>query len=791
MLQQALALHRAGRLAEAAGAYRAILARDPAHREALRLLATLEAARGNADAALPLVARLHGVPADGPAACIALAGLAAGARRFDLAAAAYARAVALGDATAGTLNDGGIAFAQAGRLADALAWLERAVATDPAHAMAHANRGLVLQALGRHADALAAFDRALALQPDYPEAWNNRGRSLGALARHREALASFERALALRPDFPEAAANRAVAQQVLARESAAAPSGDAMEALARIGPQHPSYADARNDRGSLLLDAGRAEEALADYDRALAARPAFAVAHANRAKALTALGRDDEALAALDRALAGDAPFAEALAQRGALHAGAKRHAAAAADFERALALEPEMPLVPGLLLHARMQRCDWQDFAALRERAIAGARDGRRTASPLVMLSLTDDPAVQAACARAAAQAAWPVPGTALWTGDRYGHARLRIAYLSSDFDEHAVAFLLAGVLEVHDRARVEVVAVSSGRPMPDSPMRARIVRACDRFVDVHGRTDREVAQALRALEADVVVDLNGPTLGSRTGALAWRPAPVQVAYLGFPGTCGATFVDGLLADRFVVPAGERAHYVEHVVDLPEVFQANDRARAIAPVPARAAVGLADDAFVFCAFANSYKIVPEMFARWMRVLAAVPRGVLWLLDGDGVPEHLRAAAARAGVDPARLAFAPRLPYAAHLARYALADFALDTLPFNGGATVSDALWAGVPVLTTPGRAFAARMAGSLLTALGVPELVTADGAAYETQAIALAHDPARLAALRARVAEGRTASPVFDTARFTRHLEAVFAGLSERAMASGVRHVI
>ncbi|MGH8723060.1 MAG: tetratricopeptide repeat protein, partial [Burkholderiales bacterium] len=330
-----------------------------------------------------------------------------------------------------------------------------------------------------------------------------------------------------------------------------------------------------------------------------------------------------------------------------------------------------------------------------------------------------------QRRCAELHVRSSTPAPSPPLWNGERYGHARIRVAYLSADFCEHATAYLMAGLFECHDRSGFETVAISYG-PDDGSPMRARLARAFDRFVDARVLPDARIARLLRDMEIDIAVDLKGLTTDTRFGILAHRPAPVQVAYLGYPGTCGAGFIDYVLADRFVLPEAERRHWTEKVAYLPDCYQVNDAAQSIAArVPDRAAAGLPEAGFVFCSFNNSYKILPRLFDVWMRLLRAVPGSVLWLLEDNAIARlNLEREAASRGIDAARLVFAPRLPHAEHLARHRLADLFLDTLPVNAHTGASDALFAGLPLVTCAGKAFAGRVAGSLLHAVGLPELV-------------------------------------------------------------------
>jgi predicted O-linked N-acetylglucosamine transferase (SPINDLY family) len=358
-------------------------------------------------------------------------------------------------------------------------------------------------------------------------------------------------------------------------------------------------------------------------------------------------------------------------------------------------------------------------------------------------------------------------------------------VAYLSADFHDHATAYLMAEFFERHDSTRFETIAISFGPDRQDG-MRQRLRQAFGQFIDVRGHSDAEVAQLLRSLEVDIAVDLKGYTQDCRTGILARRCAPVQVNYLGFPGTMGAPYIDYIVGDATVTPPGCERFYTEHIVRLPHSYQVNDRQRAIAAqTPTRQQQGLPDEGFVFACFNNNYKITPEVFGIWMRLLAQVQGSVLWLLaDNDAAPAHLRSEAAARGIDSRRLVFAPRAPLPEHLARHRLADLFLDTLPYNAHTTASDALWAGLPVLTCLGASFAGRVAASLLRAAGLPELVATSLADYEALAFALATTPGRLAALRARLERSRLECPLFDTAAFVRSMERAYEEMVRRARA-------
>jgi protein O-GlcNAc transferase len=564
--------------------------------------------------------------------------------------------------------------------------------------------------------------------------------------------------------------------------------GSHADALAQLDVAlklNPKSASAHNSRGVALGKLKRVADALASFDRAIALQPDNAEALSNRANALRELDRPEEALASCDRAIAFKPDYAEALNNRANVLLRLKRYQEAAGDFERTLKVAPDFAYAKGMLLYAKMQLCDWRAFDREIDEMTAAVRAGRRATAPFAFLSQSGAPGDQLLCARSWVREKCPPAPTALYRGDKYRHDRIRVAYVSADFGDHPTSYLLAGLIEEHDRDRFKVTGVSLGAGAPGD-MRSRIAGAFDQFIDARSKDDREAAALLRHLEIDIAVDLMGFTHESRPGIFALRPAPVAVNYLGFPGTMGADYVDYVIADRFVIPPERQGDFCERIACLPDVFQVNDSKRRMSErAPSRHAAGLPETGFVFCAFGNSYKITPVMFEVWMRLVREVDGSVLWLLGGStGVEQNLRREAQARGVAAERLIFAPRVPYADYLRRYQLADLFLDTAPFNGGATASDALWAGLPLITWSGEAFAARMAGSLLRAAGLPELVTSSLEDYARTALALAQDPAALAALKARLAENRATCALFDSARFRRHLEAAYQTMWQRHQA-------
>lgn len=437
--------------------------------------------------------------------------------------------------------------------------------------------------------------------------------------------------------------------------------------------------------------------------------------------------------------------------------------------------IRPDFPEALTELVHQRQHLCDWSGLDALQHRIREAVRAGVKSISPFHFLALQSDPGEQLLCARQWARKLETLARPRSLTFQREPGRTIRLGYISADFGEHAMGYHLAELFELHDRARFETVAFSIG-PDDHSPMRQRLSRAFDRFVEIKHLPHRPAAELIREHEVDILVDLMGYTKDGRPEILAFRPAPVQVNWLGFPGTMGASFIDYIIADPFIIPDGFEGFYSEKIVRLPDSYQPNDRKRAVAPPQPRAAYDLPDDAFVFCSFNQAYKITPELFSAWMDILRQVPGSVLWLVrDHVRVAENLRREAEARGVSPDRLVFAPRLPLSEHLARYCVAGLALDTFPYTSHATASNALWAGCPVVTRAGETFASRVAGSLLRAAGLAELVTTDLEAYKALAVRLASRPDELARLKERLAAGRDSSALFDTPRFTRQLEQAY----------------
>lgn len=687
--------------------------------------------------------------------------------RLQEAEAIYREILTLEPQQAEVLHLLGIIALQSGRPEAAIDPIQRSLMIDPRQAPACLNLSVALQQLRRTAEALACLEQALQLAPEFPDALNNHGGVLVELGRPEEALVSLDRALTLRSDFPLALNNRGSALRALKRPEEALKSFEAALAYA------PDNAEFLANCGNACADLEQPARALQFFDRAIQRLRDPEVLR-SRGDVLLSLQRPAEALASYQAALELQPAHRDALFGAGMSLLALKKLDEAQGYFGKLCELEPDYPYARAYQLFARWQVCDWTDGERYRQGLVDAVARGAKADVPFSFLAVSDSAATQLQCARTFAADRYPSIGT--HTSYRVPrHERIRLAYVSGDLRNHIVARLLVGVFEKHDRQRFEVTAIAL-RPADPHPFGQRVVASFDRFIDVSERNDAEVAALMRSMEIDIAIDLAGFTEGGRTGILARRCAPIQINCLGFPGTMGAPYVDYIIADEFVIPQHLQAHYTENPVYLPDCFQATDDRRPLPETISRAQVGLPERAIVCCSLNNSYKYSAQMLDIWARLILRVPGSVLWLIADDPKTEaNLRREAAHRGLSPDRLVLSGRVPYEEHLQRLSCADLFLDTLPFNAGATASDVLWAGVPLLTCTGEAFAARMAGSLLHAAGLSELVTSDLSEYERRALELVTEPARLAALRERLQGTRGTCALFNTEHYCRNLESAF----------------
>jgi predicted O-linked N-acetylglucosamine transferase (SPINDLY family) len=688
---------------------------------------------------------------------------------------------------ASTLSRAGNALMRAGQPEAALQCYERSLAAVPDAAEVHNNCGIVLYELSRLEQAIESYDRALRYRPEFAEAHNNRGNALRAMSRAREALACYDAAIRIRPGFAQAHNNRGNVLRELGQPE------EALHCYEQALKHAPNFALAASNRGQVLLDLNQPAAALACFEWALRATPNDADTHFGRALALLRLDRATEALAAFEQ-LRGPGPLETGvLAGRAAALAELQQHAAAAACLQRLWQLAPDYPYALGSQLHSRLRSCDWNGISESIQAVERAVADGRRVAYPQSLLPLCDSPPLQLHCAKVAIADRFaerrPIGlGMTAGAGARLRcQGKIRVAYVSADFDEHPVSHSLVGVLEQHDRNRFEVLGVSL-RARRNGAFAQRVAGAFDCLLQVDDCSDEEAARRLADHRVDIAVDLMGFTQGMRLGIFAHRAAPVQINYLGYAGTLGATYIDYIIGDRVVIPPGQERWFTERVVRLPHCYLPTvDRRAGTTPAPRREEAGLPQSGLVLCAFTSLYKINPPVFDIWMRLLLAAPGSVLWLRTGDAAAiENLRREAAVRGIAPDRLIFAPAIESnSAHLARQSIADLYLDTFPYNAHSTACDALAGGVPVLSCAGQSFAARVAASALTAAGAAELITRNPGHYEQLGLELVRDPERLTRLRHRLLgarAGEVPAPLFDTRGYTRGLEAAYQHMWRRS---------
>lgn len=649
-----------------------------------------------------------------------------------------------------------VTAASSGDTAQALRLLTQVTTENPQHGPAWHRLGFIYGQMQDYTQAAACLSKAAALQPRHAGVWRDLGDAWRCLAgkdtsnskNMQQALACYQKTLQIQSSHADAWYKAGVAHEALSERQ------EALDAYTQAIKHQADHASAYHARGMLHATLGNNDVALSDYSDAIRLRPAFPEAWNNRGNVLKDMRRFEEA----------------------------------AADFRQALALWPDMPTVRGVLLNSEMMLCHWERLEQDYEEICSKLRQGILAAVPFPLLAVRDDPEILKLSAAllvrdrypAQPESAPPVPARV--EPQAKGPRKIRVGYFSADLHDHATAYLMAEVWERHDKSRFESMAFSFG-PDNEDAMRKRVRASFDAFLELRLETDQAIAERARAMEIDIAIDLKGFTQDARTGIFAQRVAPVQINYLGYPGTMSAPYIDYLIADAHIIPDPLRQHYSEQIIRLPHSYQPTDTRRSVSEnTPSRTLLGLPQDGTVFCCFNSGYKITPSLFAAWMQILKAVPGSVLWLLaEREQSMENLRHSAQKDGVDPSRLVFAGRLPQSEHLSRYRLADLFLDCWPCNAHTTASDALWVGLPLITYQGQAFASRVASSLLHAVGLPECVVHSHADYVDLAIALGQNPQRRQELQVRILSQGRSSPLFNPALYTRHFETALRMAFER----------
>ena len=777
LFARALAFHQTGRLAEAETCYRQALASNSADLNSLNNLGMLYLQSNRLPEGVQLIRESLEINPKQAAMHMNLGNALKALGKPDAALSSHDRAIALEPRMPQAYYNRANANCDLRRLDEALADYAHAITLKPDYVQAHFNLGNLQMELHRYEEARASYTRAIEIRPEFLEAYQNRGLALKNLCRLDDALKDCDQLLKRMPNRAETHYNRGSLLISLNRPV------EALASYEQAIHYRPDYADAHYNRANLLREMNRLDEALASYDRAIACNPEFAEAHSNKGNVLHSLNRLDEALACQDRAISIKHEFAEAHKNRGNVLRSLKRYDEAIASYDAALAIDPELSYTAGSRLYCRLNDCDWDsielDFGRINDEIARG----KAVCEPFSFLSVPSDPQHQYQCARTYVLDRYPPRQMPICKTAAQPRPRIRLGYFSSDYHDHPVSHLLSHMIECHDRNHYEVFGFSSG-PSLDDPWRRRLSASFDRFIDVSGKSDAEVVAHTRELGIDIAIDLNGHTKGARPGIFALRAAPIQVSYLGFACTSGADYFDYLIADRIVAPREHWPYYSEKIVHLPHSFMVNDSTKPISTRNfTRSELGLPDEGFVFCSFNNPYKITPDVFDIWMRLLNAVEGSVLWLSRiGATALGHLREQAVKHGIAAERIVIAQRMELLEdHLRRHCHADLFLDTFYYNAHTTASDALWSGLPIVTCMGKTFASRVTASLLTAMDMPELITHSHEEYESLALKLATQPDILRTIRRKLASSIRTQPLFDTQLFTRHIESAFRIMHER----------
>jgi predicted O-linked N-acetylglucosamine transferase (SPINDLY family) len=776
-LERARSIHQQGRHTDAQAICRDILNRQPDHPDALALSADIAVMSGDPDHALQIYGKALELTTDQAAIHYKYGNLLKDRGQMAAAVASYDRAIELNPGYAHAFCNRGFALERLMQWDAALESYDRALSLTPDDALAHYNRSGVLRQLGRREEAVSSYTKAISVKPDYFEAYSNLGFLFIEMKRWDEALASLSKSIEINPRFAPTHFGCGMVFQERKEWDAALISYDQAIEI------DPAHAQAHFHRGALLIELRQWSAARSSLERAVTLKPDFTEAYYSLGNLWTVVGQYEVALANFDKAIALKPEYGEAHLSRASLLVAMKRFREAIESFDRGAALNKDSRFVPGARLFAKRNVCDWINWAAELDVLSAGIDAGEMVSPPHQALVLVDSVQLHLKAAQQWVQAMNPPNSGLPLILRRRPRDKTRIGYFSGEFYLHPVPVLMAAVFEAHDRSQYDVTAFSYGAHSEDE-FGMRLRRGFDRFIDVRGKSDRDVALLAREMQIDIAVDLAGHTGRSRTGIFALRAAPLQVNYLGYAGTMGAEYMDYLIADATVVPTGHEPFYAEKILRLPNSFLPYDPSREISSKTyTRDELGLPSTGFVFCCFNNAYKITPEVFDSWMRILVRVPNSVLWLSqNNETVVENLRRETLRRGVDPRRIIFAEHMSSPAdHLARHRAADLFLDTRPYNAHSTAIDALWAGLPVLTFPGAGFAGRVAASLLMAVQLSELIAMDAGSYEDMAVQIAEDPRFCAAIKEKLVRNRLESPLFNMPRFVRHLETGYTRMLDR----------
>ena len=779
-LEKGLQFHQQGKLREAKKIYTQIIRISPRNADALHLMGVLANQKGENDTALDLINKAVQIFPQNPIYHNNLGNVYRDLGHYADALACYRQAIDLKPDLVEAFVNLGIAHHQLRDFNRAASAYHKALQLNPNCIEAYYNMGNTYKAQGRFDEAISCYQQTLCLNSGFVEAYYNMAIVLEQRARPDEAIARLKQCLQINPQWAEAHNNIG---NLLKQKGFLA---EAILSFQKAVQIKPDLYEAHNNLGNALMDQGSFTEAIVCYQNALQIYPGYAEAYLNLGITLADDDRLNDAIDCFQKATRLNPRFAEAYTYMGVALTDQGKRQEAIDCFKKAIEVNPDFSEAYSYLIHQLQHTCNWPQLKMYSERldrlTRRNAADGRLILEPPFICmarqsDLSRNLIISTAWSRKIAEPLKNLKLAVSFESRKQPKAKLTIGYLSCDFHDHATAHLMLSFFGLHDREKFEVHCYSYG-PEDNNRYRNQIMEGSDRFIDIRNHSHIDAAKRIYADGVDILVDLKGHTKGARLGILACRPAPVQVHYLGYPGTTGADFIDYLITDRIVTPEDHAPYYSEKLVYLPHCYQVNDHQQEIAFRDwNRETLGLPGNGFVFSSFNLPYKIDPVMFDCWMRILQQVPNSVLWLFgDNENARCNLRREAADRGVEPDRLVYVRKIEKAEHLSRLKWADLALDTRLVNGHTTTSDSLWAGVPLIVLQGSHFASRVSSSLLHAVGLSELVTYHLEEYEKLAVQLASCPSELKAVRHKLNVNRLKQPLFDTARFVRNLELAYS---------------
>ena len=772
LLEKGISYHQIGNFKDAEIIYRNVVATNSAQPDALHLLGLIELQNGNPNLAVSLIQKAIGISKHNATYHFNLGVSLFQMARYEEAKDSYLSSIKLNSIDQKSLFNLGVTLQELNNHIEAIEYFNKVIGLNSEHSEAHYSKGLSLQRLKKWQDAIVSYDNAIGIDSTHSKAYNNRGMALKELKKFNEALQSLVKSIELSDSNPEAHNSKGLILFELKNFDQAAKEYNIAISI------DPAFTEAYSNRGNAFKSQRKYDLAIADYDKAINLDANFSDAHFNRGIALHQSGKLDAAILSFDEAIKINPNDAEAFFSRGVILNEQKR-LDGLESYRKALSINSNLPWLTGAIMYGNMLSSIWDGFhdklADLEQKVSSGAKASLN----FILVGLTESAELQKQ-----ASVTWSKefpPNNFL--GPLKSHspkAKIRLGYYSADFYNHATCMLMAELFEKHDKSKFELFAFSFGPDIKD-PMRARVEAAFDQFIDVSTMSDKEIAEFSRMLGIDIAIDLKGSTKDHRFGIFSYRAAPVQVSYLGYPGTMGAEYIDYLIADKTLIPEESQKFYTEKIAYMPHSYQVNDRSRVISDrVFTKQEVGLPEEGFVFACFNSNYKITPDVFDVWVRILQSVEGSVLWLFEENKTAAvNLRKEAQKRGLAPERLVFAPKMELSEHLARHKLADLFIDTLPCNAHTTASDALWAGLPVLTCMGESFASRVAASLLNAIEMPELITSSLEEYEELAIALGNDSQRVLALKQKLELNKLTTPLFDSSLFTKNIEELFLNIN------------